>query len=138
MMLLRTIFCLFALAGLLFSASCGGGGGGVDVINAPNSPNTPGSGDVGTPPTPTQPSAEMGIGIAQLSYWDRSFAMADVVRQAQFRTLSWGYDVGFDPQGAPRQDCYLIFNSRRIGAGTYKLSFQGRADVRLDASPKVS
>jgi len=78
----------------------------------------------------------MGIGIAQLSYWDRSFAMADVVRQAQFRTLSWGYDVGFDPQGAPRQDCYLIFNSRRIGAGTYKLSFQGRADVRLDASPK--
>ncbi|WP_144735463.1 hypothetical protein [Extensimonas perlucida] len=60
--------------------------------------------------------------------------MADVVRQAQFRTLSWGYDVDFDPQGAPRQDCYLIFNSRRIGAGTYKLSFQGRADVSLSAS----
>lgn len=61
--------------------------------------------------------------------------MADVVRQAQFRTLSWGYDVDFDPQGAPRQDCYLIFNSRRIGAGTYKLSFQGRADVSLSALP---
>lgn len=60
--------------------------------------------------------------------------MADVVRQAQFRTLSWGYDVDFDPLGAPQQDCYLIFNSRRIGAGTYKLSFQGKADVGLNTS----
>lgn len=131
-MLTRTLFCLFALAGLLFSASCGGGGG-VSAISDPTLP-----GDVGTPPatpTPVQPTAEMGIGLGQLSYWDNSFAMADVVRQAQFRTLSWGYDVDFDPQGAPRQDCYLIFNSRRIGAGTYKLIFQGRADVSLAASP---
>jgi len=131
-MLTRALFGLFALTGLLLSASCGGGGGGVSVISDPTFP-----GNVSTPPvtpTPVQPSAEMGIGIGQLSYWDRSFSMADVVRQAQFRTLSWGYDVDFDPQGAPRQDCYLIFNSRRIGAGTYKLSFQGRADVSLSAS----
>lgn len=81
---------------------------------------------------PTVPN--VGMGVHQLTYWDRSFAMADVVRQAQFRSLTWGYDVAADATGAPGQDFYLVFSSHRIGAGTYKLLFNGRADVTLSAS----
>lgn len=85
---------------------------------------------------PTGPN--VGMGVHQLTYWDRSFAMADVVRQAQFRSLTWGYDVAADAQGAPGQDFYLIFSSTRVAAGTYKLQFTGRADVSLSASPSGS
>lgn len=82
------------------------------------------------------PMPSVGIGVHQLTYWDRSFAMADVVRQAQFRSLTWGYDVGADAQGAPTQDFILIIHSGSFGAGTYKLAFNGRADVTLSATPR--
>ncbi|WP_024540072.1 hypothetical protein, partial [Comamonas badia] len=71
------------------------------------------------------------MNLPMLSYWDRSFAMADVVRQARFVDTSWGTNTNPDATGAPGVDFRLMFNSRTIGAGTYKLIFTGKADLSL-------
>lgn len=94
----------------------------------PASPSSPSSQDAGGQDTH---AVDIGMNLPQLSYWDRSFAMADVVRQSQFRGSDWSEDVNADATGAPGQDFKLIFNSRMIGAGTYKLVFTGKADVTL-------
>jgi hypothetical protein len=71
----------------------------------------------------------VGIGIPGLSYYDRSFAMADLGRQSQVRGLDWSYTVAMDADGNPRQDFQLPYSSTKIAAGTYKLAFDGRATV---------
>lgn len=76
-------------------------------------------------------AVEIGMNLPQLSYWDQSFAMADVVRHSRFVNNDWGAEVNADSTGAPGQDFKLIFNSRTISAGTYKLVFTGKADVSL-------
>lgn len=116
---------ILTAACLISVAACGGGSGDGQLADF----------DVVRSALDTAPVPHVGLGVHQLSYWDRSFAMADVARQAQFRSLTWGYDVGADASGAPRQDFYLIFNSHRIAAGTYKLLFTGRADVSLGSNP---
>ncbi len=117
---------VISIACLVSLAACGGGGS-----YATDDREEMAEGEVLETVIPN-----IGIGVPHLAYWDRSFAMSDVVRQAQFRSLTWGYDVGADPQGLPTQDFLLIFNSRWIGAGTYKLVFTGKADVSLSANPK--
>lgn len=85
-------------------------------------------------------SAEVGIGIANLSYFDRSFAMVDVVRQAQFKGHDWSDDVGADAQGAPTRNFHFQFNAwgHFFAAGTYKLKFKGQADLgHVNISNKV-
>jgi hypothetical protein len=77
------------------------------------------------------------MGIGGLSYWDRSFAMADVGRQAQARGLNWSYDVAADADGNPGKDFQLIYSATKISAGTYKLSFNGRATVSTGAAGSV-
>lgn len=74
-------------------------------------------------------AGEIGIGITNLSYYDQSFAMADMMRQSQFRSMEWSYDVGADANGAPTMDFRLVYNSNVTGAGTYKLKFKGQATV---------
>jgi hypothetical protein len=86
-------------------------------------PTSHAAGPVLTPPL------RVGVGIGGLSYWDRSFAMADVGRQAQVRGLDWSYNVLRDANGYPKQDFQLIYSSTKIAAGTYKLIFSGRATV---------
>lgn len=80
------------------------------------------------------PTPYVGIGINQLSYFDGSHAMADLVRHSQFRSHDWGEDVGADTLGAPTRDFLMIFSSLRVAAGTYKLSFKGQAQVSVSAS----
>lgn len=92
-------------------------------------------------PTETQQAASLqqrvGIGIGGLSYWDRSVAMADVGRQSQLRGLDWSYDVAADPDGNPGKDFQLIYSSTKIGTGTYKLQFNGRAAVSAGGAGAV-
>ncbi|MEO7106190.1 MAG: hypothetical protein ABIZ09_07455 [Rhodoferax sp.] len=85
----------------------------------------------------TQPPPRVGVGIGGLSYWDRSFAMADVARQAQARGLDWSYDVSADADGNPGKDFQLIYSATKISAGTYKLRFTGRATVTTGAAGAV-
>lgn len=75
-------------------------------------------------------AVEIGMNLPELSYWDESYAMADVVRHSRLTNAT-----AKDTNGAPMSDFNLFFNSRRIGAGTYKLIFTGRADLRIDARP---
>ena len=108
----------------------------------------------GAPPAPTilmqtnQPKANqlssaaptlqrVGIGIGGLSYYDRSFAMADVGRQSQVRGLDWSYDAAADANGNPGKDFQMIYSYANIGAGTYKLMFNGRATVTAGGSGRV-
>ncbi|QEA12494.1 hypothetical protein [Comamonas flocculans] len=87
----------------------------------------------GKPPAQVQGSAgQVGINLPQLSYWDQSFAMADVVRQSSI-TNSAG---GLDADGAPLSDFNLFVSSTNIGAGTYKLSFAGQAVLGINAQPE--
>ena len=74
-------------------------------------------------------TGEVGIGVTNLSYFDQSFSMVDVVRQAQFKAIGWGEDIGADAQGCPSVDFNLLYNAKTIGAGTYKLTFKGQATV---------
>ena len=74
-------------------------------------------------------AGEIGIGITNLSYFDQSFAMVDVVRQAQFKGVDWSEEVGADAQGCPTMDFNLIYNANAIAGGTYKLRFKGQADL---------
>lgn len=153
------------LASLLMSSiltACGGGSdsgatpteqlsgnvGNVSQVTPPGVVIVPPSNVVVVPSTPgpsiTEAAAatdadgktEVGIGIPQLSYYDQSFAMVDVVRQSQFKGIDWSEDVGADAQGAPTRDFHLIYNALTIGAGTYKLKFKGRADLTF-ATNKV-
>ena len=92
----------------------------------------------GAPPAPTilmqtnQPKANqlssaaptlqrVGIGIGGLSYYDRSFAMADVGRQSQVRGLDWSYDAAADANGNPGKDFQMIYSYANIGAAQYSV-----------------
>lgn len=122
---------VISIACLVSLAACGGGGSSAtDEGHNRDGPDQLAEGEVLQTIVPN-----IGIGVSQLAYWDSSFAMADVVRHTQFRSMTWAYDVGADPQGLPTQDFLLIFNSNRMGAGTYKLVFTGKADVSLSANP---
>lgn len=88
-------------------------------------------------PVVPEPSQRVGIGIASLSYWDRSVAMADAGRQSQLRGMDWSYDVAADADGNPGRDFMLIYSSTKIGSGTYKLTFNGRATVSAGGSGSV-
>ena len=87
--------------------------------------------------TPSVASQRVGIGIGGLSYFDRSFAMADLGRQSQARGLDWSNEVAADADGNPGKDFQLIFSSTKIGAGTYKLVFNGRATVTAGGAGSV-
>ena len=84
-----------------------------------------------------QSMQRVGMGIGGLSYYDRSFAMADVGRQSQLRGLDWSYDVAADANGNPGKNFQLMYSSTKIGAGTYKLVFTGRATVTTGGSGVV-
>lgn len=75
------------------------------------------------------PTPYLGIGINQLTYFDGAYAAADLVRESQFRGTDWSETPSVDGNGAPTQDFILIFSSVRVAAGTYKLVFQGSAEV---------
>ncbi len=150
---------LFGLATLLsvYATACGGGGGGgAEVMQtvAPGQITVPAQADtpaqtavpeqidvpmqtgesaqtIQQSPLAASPTQRVGIGIGGLSYYDRSFAMADVGRQAQLRGLDWSYEVAADANGNPGKDFQLIFSSTKIAAGTYKLVFNGRATVTV-------
>ncbi len=77
----------------------------------------------------------MGIGINALTYYDGAYAMADAVRESQFRSMSWGEDVGADATGAPSQDFILIMSSLLMKDGTYHLVFKGQADLSVAGIP---
>jgi len=121
-------------------AACGGGGGsstnsgadtgGAGEQSAGTTLDTPGQAPT-VPPisSPNASETEVGIGIYDLSYYDQSFAMVDVVRQAQFRAMDWSYDVGADENGAPTKDFRLVVSAKAYGAGTYKLRFKGQANI---------
>ncbi len=124
--------CLAVLLSVCLMA-CGGGGGGGGGGNG-NGSGLPVEADQ---LAPTASPLRVGMGIGGLSYWDRSVAMADVGRHSQARGLDWSYDVAADANGNPGQDFQLIFSSTKIGAGTYKLVFNGRATVTAGGGGSV-
>jgi hypothetical protein len=80
----------------------------------------------------------VGIGINGLSYYDGSFAMVDLSRESGFAATNWNTTVGpgyqIDANGVPMQDFLMIVTSNKLAAGTYKLSFTGRATLAVSAS----
>lgn len=126
---------LFGLALLLSGWVAGCGGGQSD--NA-GSPQALAQDQAVTAATDLVQTPRVGMGIGGLSYWDRSFAMADVGRQAQIRSLSsdWAYITG-DANGNPMQNFRLIYSAAKIAAGTYKLIFSGRATVSAGGAGTV-
>lgn len=129
----------------VFVAACLGacGGGGSDSVSGSTLAMKDGvaiqqlalpTAAIAAPATATQ---RVGIGMTGLSYYDRSFAMTDVGRQAQVRGLDWSYNVLKDADGSPRQDFQLPYSSTKIAAGTYKLSFNGRATVSAGGAGTV-
>lgn len=115
---------LLGLAGLmcLWVVACGGGGSSTP---APVTPPV-----VEPQPLPT-PVARTGIGIGALSYYDRSVAMADLARHTQVLNFDWSEMSTLDAIGQPLKDFRLIYSASGIplAAGTYKLMFDGRANV---------
>lgn len=128
----------WGLAALLsvVTLGCGGGGGGGGGNAGPAQPAVPNA-PSNQSPIVTPSSQRVGIGIGGLSYYDRSFAMADVGRQAQLRGLDWSNDVGADANGDPGRDFQLIYSSTKIASGTYKLVFNGRATVTAGGSGSI-
>ncbi len=125
------VLCAAALLSV-WTAACGGGGGGgtgAALTSVPAQTNQPSQ-----VATTVQ---RVGMGIGGLSYYDRSFAMADVGRQSQLRGLDWSYEVGADLNGNPGKDFQLIYSSTKIAAGTYKLMFNGRATVTAGGAGRV-
>lgn len=110
---LATLLCLWVTA-------CGGGQGAAGVNAKPAEAQ----------PTVTQPP-RVGMGINALSYWDRSFAMADMSKHARFLGLDFSVDAGVDAKGNPSKDFLMIYSAdkTKIGSGTYKLMFNGSATV---------
>lgn len=111
---------LAASLALSLFAACGGGGADVEA---------------GVPPVQPEAAALTGMNLPQLSYWDRSFAMADVVRQSRFTNIAAPEGARQDAEGAPRGDFNLFLTSTAIGAGTYKLVFAGQATLGIAAQP---
>ncbi len=132
-------FCLTTLVGVSLAA-CGGGGGSSDASGTDNA--TPRVLKSETAPALPQANtvanmSRVGIGITGLSYYDRSFAMADLGLQSQVRGLDWSYTVATDANGSPAQDFQLVYSSTTIAAGTYKLAFNGRANVKAGGAGSV-
>lgn len=123
----RKLFCLSLLLAVLVTA-CGGSQAGAGANPVPV--------DAPTVAVAVQPQ-RVGIGIGGLSYWDGSFAMADVGKQAQLRGMDWSYDVGADADGNPGRDFQLIYSSTKIGSGVYKLMFNGRALVTAGGAGSI-
>ncbi len=160
------MYCVATLLGV-WVVACGGGqaGGGQAVAvtqpltDLPQSSSatataTPFAAAAATPSAAAKPSSaatpspspsplasqqlpRVGMGIGGLSYWDRSFAMADLGRQSEARGLDWSYDVAADADGNPRKDFQLIYSAAKVGAGTYKLSFTGRATLAAGGAGTV-
>lgn len=124
------VFIVAALISVWISA-CGGGGGAAGPTTTTSSAQT------NQPSQAIQLAPRVGMGIGGLSYYDRSFAMADVGRQAQLRGLDWSYEVAADANGNPGKDFQLIYSSTKIAAGTYKLVFNGRATVTAGGAGSV-
>lgn len=125
----------------LFLSACGGGGdgqAGASSLSAQEAmtQNVNQMYAVGTNGLEQRPP-RVGLGIGSLSYWDRSFAMADMGRQSQARGLDWSYNVSVDGNGEPLQDFQLPYSATKIGAGTYKLSFSGRATLSAGGTGSV-
>jgi hypothetical protein len=131
---------LATLLATTMMAACGGGGGGGGGEGSNSNAQIDSGAGISPGPQTTQQASlanenQVGIGIYNLSYYDQSFAMADVVRHSQLRGLDWGTDVGADANGEPTRDFIMIFSAKVIGAGTYKLSFKGQATIEIAATP---
>src|SRR5450830_2885 len=144
---LSRILQYFTIFGLFFvfaaCGACGGGGGSKSNTNVSNGSNVttsqPPTGMCADVPATQYPAvmAErpfVGVGINQLSYYDGAFAMADLVRESEFRKTNWEYAISLDANGAPQSDFFMIFSTSKIGAGIYKLSFTGQASDSINAN----
>jgi hypothetical protein len=127
-------FSLTTLVGVSLVA-CGGGGGGGESTAPPMARTE--LAQALAPGVATVTANRVGVGIAGLSYYDRSFAMADIGRQSQVRGWDWSYNVVTDSLGNPGQDFQLIYSATKIAAGTYKLAFNGRATVSAGGAGSV-
>jgi hypothetical protein len=91
------------------------------------------AGVAGVPFTPPLPPASatstVGINIGVPSYADDLHWMVDMVRCADFRVQNWVSAVLNMEDGCPTTDFFMIFSGQHEAAGTYKLSFKGKASV---------
>lgn len=90
--------------------------------------------DVATAGTDISASTPMlGIGINRLTYWNGGQIMVDLVRESSFSAIDWSANYLPDANGAPGKDFHLALTSRMLGAGVYKLSFNGQAALRVQS-----
>ena len=134
-------FCLTALTSVCLVA-CGGGGGAsgdgsgenvaLQMARTDGSPAHLQSDSVVITP-------RVGIGINGLTYYDRSYAMADLSKHARFVGLDFSADAAIDANGNPGKDFIMIYSAEKtkIGAGTYRLVFDGKATVTAGGGGSV-
>ncbi len=129
--------CLTTLVGVSLVACGGGGSDGSgsdsDTPRMTRSELAPDRIESATAPS----TQRVGVGITGLSYYDSSFAMADIGLQSQLRGLDWSYNVATDSNGYPSQNFQLIYSSNTLAAGTYKLTFNGRATITAGGAGTV-
>lgn len=70
---------------------------------------------------------DIGMNLPMFTYYDTSFAFADLARHATVTEVVGG--VGTDSNNAPLNDFTLMIDSRVQRIGIYKLSFNGKATV---------
>ncbi len=82
----------------------------------------------------------LGANLERVTDYSRSHPFADVMKQARgFGPVDRPYDVSVPvpvgPDGWPSTDFgILFFSDGRVDTGTYKLSFEGHADLEIVAS----
>jgi hypothetical protein len=115
---------IFIPAAVLLSAwvtACGGGqGAGGSIAPLAN-----------TTVVTIDQQLRVGIGINALTYYDRSFAMADLSKHSRFLGMDFSANAGIDANGNPGKDFIMMYSAEKtkIGAGTYRLTFSGKATV---------
>ena len=108
--------------------SCGGGGASeittpASTVGQSVAPNTN--------PAITPLAAKAGyagIGIPGVSYWDGSFAFADLARHGDPRQMNYAA-ISTDANGNPTQDFLYVVAAFNLAAGAYNIVFQGRATL---------
>ena len=74
-------------------------------------------------------SRKMGLGLGQITYYDNSFAFADIAKHGSIITTAFDPYTAFDSLRNPTTDSLLIITSAKLKNGVYKLSFTGKCDT---------
>lgn len=71
----------------------------------------------------------IGIGLGGVSYYDNSFAFADLAKHGNIVQSNFAAYTAFDSLRNPTTNCLMVITSARLKNGVYKLKFSGKCDT---------